>query len=199
MSYTLLLFTAYAIVRTVPSAIGQIGGKKKTSNRSLAPPILTCAPQPTHLRPPPCLPQCHDLNSKFLFKLPPPPCLPQCHDLKPNSLFELPPPCLPQCHDLKSNSLFKLPPLCIPQCHDLKSNSLFKLPPPCLPQCHDLNSKSLFELPPLAFVSTHAASVNVFHIPLPSTMPWILKSNSSHLRQSPRSCAIHYAIMPQLI
>ena len=40
------------------------------SNRSLAPPILTCAPQPTHLRPPPCLPQCHDLNSKFLFKLP---------------------------------------------------------------------------------------------------------------------------------
>ena len=40
------------------------------SNRSLAPPILTCTPQPTHLRPPPCLPQCHDLNSKFLFKLP---------------------------------------------------------------------------------------------------------------------------------
>ena len=28
MSYTLLLLTAYAIVRTVPSAIGQIGGKK---------------------------------------------------------------------------------------------------------------------------------------------------------------------------
>ena len=30
MSYTLLLLTAYAIVRTVPSAIGQIGGKKKS-------------------------------------------------------------------------------------------------------------------------------------------------------------------------
>ena len=28
VSYTLLLLTAYAIVRTVPSAIGQIGGKK---------------------------------------------------------------------------------------------------------------------------------------------------------------------------
>ena len=31
VSYTLLLFTAYAIVRTVPSAIGQIGGKKWTA------------------------------------------------------------------------------------------------------------------------------------------------------------------------
>ena len=30
MSDTLLLLTAYAIVRTVPSAIGQIGGKKKS-------------------------------------------------------------------------------------------------------------------------------------------------------------------------
>ena len=43
---------------------------------SVAPPdhlrlkLLTCASN-THLRPPPCLPQCHDLNSKFLFKLPP--------------------------------------------------------------------------------------------------------------------------------
>ena len=99
------------------------------SNRSLAPPILTCASQPTHLRPPPCLPQCHDLNSKSLFKLPLPlafhnamiyirilylnfpPYLPQCHDLKSNSLFKLPFPCHPLCHNLKSDSLFKLPPL----------------------------------------------------------------------------------------
>ena len=35
---------------------------------------ITCAsnsaPQPTHLRPPPCLPQCHALNSEFLPPLP---------------------------------------------------------------------------------------------------------------------------------
>ena len=51
------------------------------------------------------------------------PCLPQCHDLKSNSLFKLPPPCLPQCHDLNSNFYLNFPP-CLPQYHDLKSNSL---------------------------------------------------------------------------
>ena len=56
---------------------------------------ITCAsnsaPQPTHLRPPPCLPLCHALNYEFLFKLLPP-CLPQCHDLHSEFLFKLPLP-----------------------------------------------------------------------------------------------------------
>ena len=37
------------------------------------------------------------------------PCLPQCHDLKSNSLFKLPSPCLPQCHDLNSNFYLNFP------------------------------------------------------------------------------------------
>ena len=105
----------------------------------------------------------HNAWSKFqLFVSISSPCLPQCHDLKSNSLFKLPPPCLPQCHDLNSTFYLNFPP-CLPQYHDLKSSSLAfhttaprqSVSPPCLPQCHDLNSNSLFELPPL-----------------PSTMPW---------------------------
>ena len=40
-----------------------------------------------------------------------PPLAFQCHDLNSKSLFKLPPLAFPQCHDLKSNSLFKLSPL----------------------------------------------------------------------------------------
>ena len=66
------------------------------SNRSLG--LLTWAP--------PCLPQCHALNSDFYLNFP---SLPST---MPWSKFWVlfktsPSPCLPQCHDLKSNSLFK--------------------------------------------------------------------------------------------